>query len=75
MKLIINRPRRDGKFPITLIFPGQPNGFGGHYPDKRYNKLYSQSRLAETIEYANDWDVIENRSGLSLDTIVNILEN
>jgi len=43
-------PRRDGKFKVTISFPGAPNAFGGHYYPKIYRKLYTLEKLIETIE-------------------------
>ena len=50
MKLGIGDRRRDGKFPVTLVFEGGPNAFGGHYPNKVFRKLYSLAQVLEAIE-------------------------
>ena len=49
MKIEISNPRRDGKYPVTLIFTGAPNMFGGFYPAKVYRKLYSIEKVKETV--------------------------
>jgi hypothetical protein len=43
------RPRRDGKFQVSLFFPGAPNAFGGFYPSRNYRKLYTLERLLESV--------------------------
>ncbi len=50
MTLQIGAPRRDGKYPVTLTFPGGPNMFGGYYPSKIYNKLYTLEKVKEAVE-------------------------
>jgi hypothetical protein len=49
MKIEISNPRSDGKYPVTLIFEGAPNMFGGCYPAKIYRKLYSLEKARETV--------------------------
>lgn len=44
------RPRRDGKYAVTLSYAGAPNMFGGHYPSRNYNKLYTKEQLLSEIE-------------------------
>ena len=42
--------RKDGKFKVELIYAGEPNAFGGRYPDTRFNKL-------KTLEEINAYDL------------------
>ena len=49
MKIEISQPRRDGKYPVTLIFAGAPNMFGGFEHGKTYRKLYSLDKVKETV--------------------------
>lgn len=49
MNITIGQPRRDGKYPVTLFFPGAPNMFGGHYPGKTYRKLYTLGKVRELV--------------------------
>ena len=50
-KLIVKgRERKDGKYRITLIFPGAPNAFGGFYPSKTFNKLYTSDQIKELFD-------------------------
>lgn len=49
MTMTIAQPRRDGKYPVTLVFPGPPNMFGGHYPAKIYRKLYTLEKVRELV--------------------------
>jgi len=49
MTIGIANPRRDGKYPVTLVFPGAPNMFGGHYPSKTYRKLYTFEKVRELV--------------------------
>jgi len=49
MKIEISQPRRDGKYPVTLIFSGAPNMFGGFEHGKTYRKLYSLEKVKETV--------------------------
>ena len=41
--------RKDGKYKVSLYFPGSPNMFGGFYHGKSFTKLYSAARCIETI--------------------------
>lgn len=51
MKVIrVYNMRKDGKFKVELIYAGEPNAFGGRYPDTRFNKL-------KTLEQINDYDL------------------
>lgn len=50
MTLKIDHQRRDGKYPVTLIFDGGPNMFGGSYPPKIFRKLYTAEKVRETVE-------------------------
>lgn len=46
----IGKRRKDGKYPVTWNYPGAPNMFGGHYPDRVYRKLHSETALDEMIK-------------------------
>jgi hypothetical protein len=47
MKLANVKQRRDGKYSVTVIFPGGPNMFNGFYPDRVFNKIVSVEKLNE----------------------------
>lgn len=49
MTLTISQPRRDGKYPVTIVYPGAPNMFGGFYPAKVYRKLYPLEKVRELV--------------------------
>lgn len=58
----IGKQRADGKFKVQLIYAGEPNAFGGTYPEKRFNKL----KTLEQIQ-AYQWfegDTLHNNSGM-----------
>lgn len=59
--LIIGKKRRDGKYPVTIRYQGEPNMFGGRYPGKEFRKLYTRERLAEYTLYPED--TLINNSG------------
>ena len=62
MKVItIYQMRRDGKFPVEIIYAGEPNAFGGRYPDTRFSKLKSLDQIDYTL-YPDD--TFRNHSGL-----------
>jgi hypothetical protein len=63
--------RKDGKFKVEIIYAGEPNAFGGRYPDTRFNKL-------KTLEQINDFklyrdDQFYNHSQFS-DSIFTLLQ-
>jgi len=67
MKIEIGELRRDGKFPVSLIFAGSPNAFGGFYPGKTYRKLYTLAQVQEKIakhgteEQKQKWSIAGTR--------------
>ena len=73
MKVIhVYNMRKDGKFKVELIYAGEPNAFGGRYPDTRFNKL-------KTLEQINSYqlypgDIFRNHSGQS-DSIFTLLND
>ena len=56
----IGKARKDGKYPVKIRYPGAPNAFGGYYPDKYFNKLFTADKIQEY--QANLYD-ISNESG------------
>lgn len=63
--------RKDGKFKVEIIYAGEPNAFGGRYPDTRFSKL-------KTLEQINDFklyrdDQFYNHSQFS-DSIFTLLQ-
>ena len=51
MRLTVNSTlRRDGKYKVTVAYDGSPNAFGGFYPGKRFNKLYTAAQIKEYID-------------------------
>lgn len=42
--------RRDGKYPVRIVYPGAPNMFGGYYHDTVYNKLFTAEKCIEYID-------------------------
>jgi hypothetical protein len=54
MKVIhVYNMRKDGKFKVELIYAGEPNAFGGRYPDTRFSKL-------KTLEQINDFKLYQD---------------
>jgi hypothetical protein len=50
MKLkLLSTKRKDGKFKISLSFPGSPNAFGGFYYDTLFTKLKTVEQIEELI--------------------------
>ncbi len=41
--------RGDGKYKVTLHYPGAPNMFGGFEHGTSYTKLYSADKCRETL--------------------------
>lgn len=64
MRMYIKRPRRDGKFPVRISYRGGANAFGGFYPTKVFNKLYTDHKVQEVISAALPGDDIINDSGI-----------
>lgn len=52
--------RKDGKYPTKIMYPGEPNMFGGYYPSKFFNKLYTRERIES---YQSNLYDITNNSG------------
>ena len=46
--------RKDGKFKVEIIYAGEPNAFGGRYPDKRFSKLKTLEQINEYSLYSDD---------------------
>lgn len=46
--------RKDGKFKVEIIYAGEPNAFGGRYPDKRFSKLKTLEQINEYSLYPDD---------------------
>ncbi len=46
----IGLPRADGKIPTRITYAGSPNAFGGFYPSRSYNKLYTQDQIDAWLE-------------------------
>lgn len=54
MKVIhVYNMRKDGKFKVEIIYAGEPNAFGGRYPDTRFSKL-------KTLEQINDYNLYQD---------------
>tara|TARA_R110000796_G_scaffold202606_1_gene318908 strand:+ start:527 stop:763 length:237 start_codon:yes stop_codon:yes gene_type:complete len=60
--IIIGKPRKDGKFPVTYIYQGAPNMFGGHDHPSRYSKLHTAHDIGTSTIYPGD--TLSNNSGL-----------
>lgn len=45
MKIFIGRRRRDNKYPVEIVFAGQPNGFGGLSCGKSYRKIWDEDTV------------------------------
>ena len=56
--IVIGKQRRDGKYPVKINYPGEPNMFGGRYPDKWFNKLFTADKI-ESYQ-ANLYDITNN---------------
>ena len=46
--------RKDGKFKVEIIYAGEPNAFGGRYPDTRFSKLKTLEQINEYSLYPDD---------------------
>ncbi len=45
MKITVKPIRKDGKYPVTISFSGQPNAFGGRDPGKVCNEIWSADKV------------------------------
>ena len=55
MKVIhVYNMRKDGKFKVEIIYAGEPNAFGGRYPDTRFSKLKTLEQINEYSLYPDD---------------------
>jgi len=55
MKIVtIGRERRDGKFPVTYAYRGEPNMFGGFTHGKTFNKLHDMETIQGHTFYKGD---------------------
>ena len=52
--------RRDGKFPVTFFYPGEPNAFGGYYPSKTRKRLLNEAKARDLAETYNRVGVVKN---------------
>lgn len=59
----IGKIRKDGKFPVRLVYQGAPNMFGGFYPSTEYNKLFTLEDIQNYKFY--EGDMFSNQSGMS----------
>lgn len=50
MNIQISNIRKDGKYPVTLVFQGQTNMFGGYTIGKVFKKLYSLEKLKDLVK-------------------------
>jgi len=48
--ITIGNARADGKIPTRITYGGSPNAFGGFYPSRSYNKLYTQDQINNWLE-------------------------
>ena len=60
---VTGNQRKDGKFPVTYWYEGEPNMFGGRYPAKVFKKLHTVEQIADHKLY--DGDMFVNMSNLS----------
>lgn len=59
----IGKIRKDGKFPVRLVYQGSPNMFGGFYPSTEYNRLLTLEEIQDHNLY--EGDMFSNQSGMS----------
>jgi len=59
----IGKIRKDGKFPVKIVYQGSPNMFGGFYPSTEYNKLFNLEDIQDYSLY--EGDMFFNDSGMS----------
>ena len=58
--IVTIRPmRRDGKFPVTYHYPGEPNLFGGYDHGKTFSKLRTAEQIIESLR---EWYVVKDNS-------------
>lgn len=69
--ITIGKQRRDGKFPVRIAYRGEPNAFGGFYPTKVFNKLFTRDKIEEYSLYSED--TLTNNSGQTFEFKVNQL--
>ncbi len=59
MKLkVTSAIRRDGKYKVTLFFPGSANMFGGHYPGRTFRKLMTAQQILDQLPAADEDAII-----------------
>ena len=68
-KLTIERPRKDGKFPVKTWYQGASNMFGGFDYPRTYSKLKTLEKLREMGFQLYTGDEFTNNSGLTLDEL------
>lgn len=60
-RMTIGKKRKDGKYPVRIAYRGGANAFGGFYPDRVFNKLFTRSKIESYTIYPED--VLINESG------------
>lgn len=62
--------RKDGKFKVEIIYAGEPNAFGGRYPDQRFSKLKTLDEINGYQLYSDDQFYNHSQFGDSIFTLL-----
>ena len=60
-RIIVGKIRRDGKYPVTYIYPGAVNMFGGRDYPRSYKKLHTAEQILE--HDLDHYDLTDNSQG------------
>ena len=71
--MTIGKQRKDGKYPVRIFYRGEPNAFGGFYPGKVFNKLFTRDKIEGYSLYSGD--TLVNNSGHGFNFERNLIEN
>lgn len=49
-----------GRWPVTMVYPGGPNAFGGFYPSETLDKLLTTERMLSNLRWAARYGEVHN---------------
>lgn len=68
--ITIGKKRRDGKYPVRLVYDNGPNMFGGRNHPTVFNKLYTAAAIEDYKIYSED--TLVNNSGDSFNFVFDL---
>lgn len=52
--------RKDNRYPVTFIYAGEPNAFGGYYPDRVRKALLTEDKALDLAKTYSRVGIVEN---------------